>query len=423
LSREERIALKNRGDDKRTEKEHQDMRRTATLTLCVALGLVSGGPPATAQAPPSPPPRAAVFDAAAPMAILTDAETGQVLWAREAGRRHALASLTKLMQMLLVMEALEEGRLSLSDQATASRRAASFGGSSMWLREDERFTVDDLLKGVAVASGNDASVMLAEFMSGTEEAFVAEMNRRAAELGLRNTHFVNSTGLPAPRGEEGNYSTAAELAALARELLKHPRILRYTSLRAWQIRGGQNRFENTNRLLGRYEGADGLKTGHTEEAGWSLVATARRDGRRLIAVVMDAGSDAARLSQAGALLDYGFEGFAPAAVVRRGERVATFRLPRGGRPVVAVAGRDLVVAAARGKPLAAEPVFTRRKGLRLPLAAGETVGELRARWPDGALSAPVPAVAFGPVKPVNPVVAGILAAGRWLLHVLTLGRR
>ncbi len=399
------------------------MQRTPSLILCLALGLALGGPPAATQAPPRAPAPPPAFDLAVPMAILTEAKTGQVLWAKEPDRRHALASLTKLMQMLLVMEALDDGRLSLTDRVTASRRAATFGGSSMWVKEGEQFTVDDLLKGIAVASANDASVMLAESMSGTEEAFVAEMNRRAAELGLRNTHFINSMGLPAPEGREGNYSTAAELAALARELLKHPRILRYTALREWEIRGGKNRFENTNHLLGRYGGADGLKTGHTEEAGWSLAATARRGGMRLIAVILDAASDAARVSQAAALLDYGFQRFAPVPVVRRGERVATFDLPRGGRPVVAVAGRDLVLVAERGERPAATAVFTRRKGLRLPLEAGEVVGEVRVRLPDGTLTAPIPAVAAGPVKRVNPVVAVLLAVGRWLLHALTLGRR
>ncbi|MDI6871192.1 MAG: D-alanyl-D-alanine carboxypeptidase family protein [Bacillota bacterium] len=396
----------------KARRPHWTALRAAAASLCLAI-LLAGGAPSAAQG----------FDVPAPMGILTEAETGQVLWAKDAGRRHPPASLTKLMQMLLVMEALEARRLSLTDRVTASRRAASFGGSSMWVREGEQFSVDDLLKAVAVASANDASVMLAEFLSGTEEDFVAAMNRRVAELGLRDTRFVNSTGLPAPRGQEGNYSTAADLAVLARELLKHPRILLYTSLRRWEIRNGQNRFENTNRLLDRYEGADGLKTGHTAEAGWCLAATARRGGMRLIAVILDAGSDAARVAQAAALLDYGFTHFALVPVVRRGGRVATFDLPRAGRPVVAVAGRDVTVVAERGKRPAAKVVFTRRKGLKPPISTGQVVGEVRLRLADGTLTPPVPAVAQREVKRVNPVVAFLLMVGRWLLHVVTLGRR
>ncbi|MGE5553430.1 MAG: D-alanyl-D-alanine carboxypeptidase family protein [Betaproteobacteria bacterium] len=403
------------------------MKKVSSLTLSLTLALILGTAPLGAQTPSSSPagpsPGGAAFDIAAPMGILTEAETGQVLWAKNADRRHPPASITKLMQLLLVMEALDAGRISLADQVTASHRAATFGGSSMWVKEGERFTVEELLKGVAVASANDASVMLAEFMSGSEEAFVERMNRRAAKLGLQNTRFVNSMGLPAPKGQEGNYSTARDIAVMSRELLRHPRVLRYTASRRWEIRDGKNRFENTNHLLGRYEGVDGLKTGHTEEAGWCLVATAQRGGRRLIAVVLDAASDAERVSQAAALLDYGFNRFTRVPLVRQGEKVASFPLPRGGRPVVAVAGRELTVIAPRGTRPLAKVVFTRRRDLGLPLQAGQEVGGIRARLADGTWTASVPAVAKQEVKRVNPVVAALLALGRWLLHVLTLGRR
>lgn len=393
--------------------------------VCLAALLAAGPGLAAAKAPAALPdrsPAATGFDIAAPAGILTEALTGQVLWAKDAHRRFPPASITKLMQMLLVMEELDAGRISLSDRVTASRRAASFGGSSMWLKEGEQWTVDELLKGIAVASANDASVMLAEFLSGSEEAFVERMNRRAAELGLENSHFVNTTGLPAPRGQEGNYSTAADLAVIARELLKHPRVLRYTSLRQWVIRGGKNRFENTNHLLGRYAGADGLKTGHTAEAGWSLAATAERHGFRLISVVLDAGSDAARVAQSAALFDYGFSRFTTAPVVRRGQTVATFNLPRGGRPVTAVAARDAALVAARGMKPQAKVVFVRRKGLAPPITPGQAVGEVRLRLPDGTLTPPVPAVAKNEVRRINPLVAFLLMVGRWLLHVITLGR-
>lgn len=401
---------------------------TLALALVVPLALGWGGSPVAAQqrspaVPPGRTPAATGFDLAAPAGILTEATTGEVLWAKDADRRYPPASITKIMQFLLVLEALDSGRIHLDDKVTASHRAATFGGSSLWVKEGEQFTVDDLLKGVAVASGNDASVMLAEYLSGTEENFVVAMNRRAAELGLKDTHFVNSMGLPPPRGEEGNYSTAAEIAIMAKELLGHPRILRYTSLKHWEIRGGKNKFDNTNGLIGTYPGADGLKTGHTEEAGWSLCATAERGGLRLISVVLDTKSDAARVAQSAALLDYGFGHYAPVPVVKKGAEVATFELPRAGRPVVAVAARDLSLVAPRGQRPTATPVFTRRPGLKPPLKAGEKVGEIRLRLPDGRLTTPAPAVAQSEVKRVNAVVAVLLAIGRWLLHVVTLGRR
>lgn len=374
-------------------------------------------------APPKRTPEATGFDIPAPAGILTEALSGQVLWEKNADRRYPPASITKLMQMLIVMEAIDSGRISAAHKVTASHRAATFGGSSMWLKEGEQWTVDELLKGIAVASANDASVMMAEFISGSEEAFVDLMNRRARELGLKDTHFVNSMGLPVPPGQQGNYSTPREIAIIARELLNHPRVLKYTSTRTWVIRNGQNRFENTNHLLGRYEGADGLKTGHTEEAGWSLAATAERQGLRLISVVLDAGSDDARVAQSAALLDYGFSRFSPVPVVRQGQTVATFNLPRGGRPVVAVAGRQMVLVAERGRRPNAQVVFTRRKGLQPPIRSGQQVGEVRLRLPDGTLTSAVPAVAKSEVKRVNPVVAFLLAAGRWLLHIITLGRR
>lgn len=386
--------------------------RSRVLALCLTLGWAAWGGPAETG-----------FAFTAPAGILTEALTGQALWAKEADRRYPPASITKLTQLLLVMEALDAGRIRFSDEVTASHRAATFGGSSMWVKEGERFTVDDLLKAVTVASANDGSVMLAEFLSGSEENFVAAMNRRVAQLGLKNTHYANSMGLPAPKGETGNYSTAADIAVISRELLAHPRILHYTALQKWEIRGGKNKFENTNHLLERYPGADGLKTGHTEEAGWSLAATAERGGLRLIAVVLEAGSDEARVSQAAALLDYGFGHFAPVPVVRKGETVGTFDLARAGRPVVAVATRDLSLVAEKGQRPTATVVFTRRKGLRPPINGGQTVGEVRLRLTNGTLTTPIPAVAKATVKRVNPVVAFLLFLGRWLMHLVTLGRR
>ncbi|MGE5507147.1 MAG: D-alanyl-D-alanine carboxypeptidase family protein [Chitinophagales bacterium] len=393
--------------------------RLAMVLLLLAFVLAFPALGALAQAPAG----GGGFDIPAPSGILVEATSGQVLWSKNPDEPRPPASITKIMQLLLVMEAVDSGKIKLTDKVTASHRAATFGGSSMWVKEGEQFTVDDLLKAVSVASANDGSVMLAEYLAGSEEAFVDRMNERARELGLTHTYFMNSMGLPAIKGQQGNRTTAREIAIMAQELLKHKRILNYTSIRHWEIRGGKNKFDNTNHLLGRYPGVDGLKTGHTEEAGWSLVATAKRGGTRLIAVVLDAGSEEARVTQAGAELDYGFRNFVRQPVVRKGEEVASFTVPRGGRPVVAVAAAELAVLALRGQKAAAEATFVRRPNLTPPIKAGQVVGEVRLRMPGVKLSGSVPAVAREEVKRANQIVSFLQAIWRAFVHVITLGRR
>lgn len=237
--------------------------------------------------------------------VLMEKETGTLLCASHAHDKLEPASVTKVMTMLLVMEALDDGRLSPEEPVTVSAHAASMGGSQIYLKEHEQMTVHDLLKAVAVVSGNDAAVALAEHLAGTEEAFVEQMDRRAAELGMEDTHFVNCTGLPAA----GHVTSAYDIALMSRALIQHPSIRDYTTIWMDSIRDGAFQLSNTNRLIRFYQGATGLKTGSTDQAGYCLSATAERDGMELIAVVLGAPTSAKRFDGAKALLDYGFASY------------------------------------------------------------------------------------------------------------------
>ena len=239
-------------------------------------------------------------------AVLMEKETGTVLYGQEAHKKLEPASVTKVMTLLLVMEAVDSGALSTQDVVTVSPRAASMGGSQVYLKEGEQMTVDDLLKAVAVASGNDAAVALAEHLAGSEEAFVARMNQKAAELGMADTCFVNCTGLPAA----GHLTSAYDIALMSRALiLEHPSVRAYTTIWMDSLRGGQFQLTNTNKLIRFYQGATGLKTGSTDAAGYCLSATAERDGMELIAVVLKSPTSETRSAAATALLNYGFANY------------------------------------------------------------------------------------------------------------------
>ena len=251
---------------------------------------------------------AAVEDAPLPElscagAILMEKETGTILFEQQAHTPLAPASVTKIMTMLLVMEALDSGAISKDDIVTVSSTAAGMGGSQVYLKQGEQMRVDELLKCVAVVSGNDCAVALAEHIAGSESAFVEQMNRRAAELGMTNTRFLNCTGLPAP----GHLTTAHDIALMSRELIRsHPSIRDYTTVWMDTIRNGEFGLTNTNRLIRFYPGATGLKTGSTDDALYCMSATAERDGMELIAVVMKSPTTAQRFADAQTLLDYGF---------------------------------------------------------------------------------------------------------------------
>lgn len=240
-------------------------------------------------------------------AILMEQSSGKVLFEYNADEALPPASVTKVMTILLVLEAIDEGKITIDDPVTVSAYATSMGGSQIYLKENEVMSVSDLLKAVVVASANDAAVALAEHLYGTEEAFVARMNERAAELGMANTNFCNTNGLDDT--DTGHLTSARDIAIMSREVLKHPLIFDYSTIWMDSVRNGEFGLTNTNRLIRFYHGANGLKTGSTSKAGFCISATAERDGMQLIAVIMGAPSRDTRNALAASLLDFGFANY------------------------------------------------------------------------------------------------------------------
>ncbi len=238
-------------------------------------------------------------------AIMIEATTGEILFQKNANEKLAPASMTKMMSMLLIMEEIEKGNLKWDEEITASENASKMGGSQIFLKAGEKMTVTDMLKGIAIASGNDATVAMAERIAGSEENFVKKMNAKARELGLKNTNFVNSTGLTA----DNHYSSAYDMSLIAKELIKHEKILEFTGTYEDYLRKDTDNpfwLVNTNRLVRFYQGVDGLKTGFTDEAGYCLTATAKKDNMRLITVVMNEPTTSSRSSDTTKMLDYGY---------------------------------------------------------------------------------------------------------------------
>ncbi|PTQ51613.1 MAG: D-alanyl-D-alanine carboxypeptidase [Brockia lithotrophica] len=311
-------------------------------------------------------------------AILIEATTGAVLYEKEADTPLPPASMTKVMTMLLVAEAVDAGRIRLEDRVVASERAARMGGSQVFLAPGEEMSLEDLLKSVAIASANDAAVALAEHVAGSVEQFVELMNRRARELGLEHTTFRNVHGLP----EEGHVASARDLALLGRELVRHAWILEYTGRYEDMLREGSAKpfwLVNTNRLVKFYPGMDGLKTGYTAEARYGLVATAKRGSLRFIAVVMGEPDVKTRNREVTTMLDYGFAQLEASTLYARGERVARLKVA-GGTPeeVGARAGEEVVAVFPKGKGEVVRTEVVPRVP-RAPFAAGIPVGEVVVR--------------------------------------------
>ena len=255
---------------------------------------------------------AAAIEVSAPSAMLMEKETGTILFSKDEHTKLEPASVTKVMTLLLTMEAIDAGALNWDTVITASAHACSMGGSQIWLKENEQMTVEDMVKAVCVVSANDCAVALGEAISGSEEAFVEKMNQRAAELGMADTTFCNATGLPA----EGHVTSAHDIALMSRELmLNHPEIRTYTTIWMDSLRGGTSELVNTNKLIRFYEGATGLKTGSTDSALYCLSGTAERDGMELISVIMKAPTSAQRFEDAKTLLSYGFSTYALKKIV------------------------------------------------------------------------------------------------------------
>lgn len=238
----------------------------------------------------------------APSAVLMEAQTGKVLLQKNEHEKRACASITKVMTLLLVMEALDKGKISLSDKVSVSEHAASMGGSQIWLKVGETMTVDELLKATVIASANDCAVVLGEYVAGSEDEFVSQMNQRAKQLGMNDTTFKNCYGLD----EDGHLTSSYDIALMSRELMKHKTIFNYTKTWMDSLRGGKTQLVNTNKLLKSYKGITGLKTGTTGKAGSCMAATAERDGVQLISVVLGCQDTKTRFASAASLLDYGF---------------------------------------------------------------------------------------------------------------------
>ncbi len=276
------------------------MKKIMSVILCIAIFAFSMCISASAEGEMP-------VEVKAKAAVLMDASTGKVLMKMNENEQLYPASVTKIMSMLLVMEALEENKIRLTDMVTAGPVAASKGGSQIWLKEGEQMSVDELLKATAVYSANDACTALGEYIAGSDEGFVIMMNERAEELGMKNTHFENCTGLDDEA--ENHLTTAYDIAIMSRELMKHELIKEYTTIWMDSLRDGKTELVNTNKLIRFYNGATGLKTGTTNKAGCCVSATATRDGTSLIAVVMGSDNSTDRFEGAKAMLNWGFANY------------------------------------------------------------------------------------------------------------------
>lgn len=314
-------------------------------------------------------------------ALLMEKETGQVLFAKEEHQRLEPASVTKIMTLLLTMEAISRGELRYEGTVTVSKNAASMGGSQVYLSEGEQITVEELLKAVCVSSGNDASVALAEQVSGVTELFVQQMNNRAKELGMVDTCFLNPTGLPA----EGHVTSAYDIALMSRELiLHHPDLRRFTTIWMDTIRGGEFGLSNTNKLIRFYEGATGLKTGSTDAAGYCISATAERSGMELIAVVLGGETSQQRFEDAKTLLNYGFSTYALADVTPAERQIVPVKLGRAPSVEAVLEAGKLLVG--KGQAGSLSQTVTLREDLVAPVEKGQTVGILTVQCGDATLA-------------------------------------
>lgn len=306
-------------------------------------------------------------------AILMEESTGNILYESNPDERLPIASVTKVMTMLLIMEAVDSGKISLDDMVTVSENAMSYGGSTMFLETGEQLTVNDMLKGIAVASANDGCVAMAEHLAGSESAFVDMMNEKAKELGMENTHFMNTNGLD----EEDHYSSARDVAIMSRELMKHETIFNYTSIWMDTLRGGKFQLANTNKLIRFYDGANGLKTGSTSKALCCLSAAAKRNDMQLIAVVLGAPTSAERFASAKSLLDYGFANYAVNTQITAGDEVQNIAVEKGvDKEVGVVAGDSCSTLVKKGQEDNITKEIKIDETITAPIEAGQKIGTM-----------------------------------------------
>lgn len=341
------------------------MKRMIALILCLCM-LTAAAIVVSAE-------ETAAVDVTAPSAVLMEVGTGQILFEKNSHEKRPPASVTKIMTMLLVMEAIDSGSVKLDDMVRCSEYAASMGGSQVYLEPNEEMTVHDMLKAVAVASGNDAAVALAEHIAGSAEGFVNMMNERAAALGMNDTHFVNCNGLDAPE----HLTSAYDIALMSRELLQHPKILEFTGIWMDSLRDGAFGLVNTNKLIRFYEGANGLKTGSTGAAKFCLSASAVRDGMNLIAVIMGADTSKNRFGDASRLLDYGFANYAVAGSLLTSEEMTPLAVTKGKAEAVEIGIEDsFKLLVGKQKLSSIEKRITRPERIEAPVAVGDVIGSV-----------------------------------------------
>nr|WP_093047343.1 D-alanyl-D-alanine carboxypeptidase family protein [Salipaludibacillus aurantiacus] len=310
-------------------------------------------------------------------AILMERDTGTVLFEKNSHEQLPPASMTKVMTMLLIMEAIEDGRLTWDDKVRTSERAASMGGSQIFLEPGEEMTVKEMMKGIAIASGNDASVAMAEHLAGSENEFAAKMNEKAKSLGLENTHFVNSNGLPA----ENHYSSAYDLAVIGKELLRHEAITEFTSLYEDYLRKDSDDpfwLVNTNKLVKFYPGVDGLKTGFTREAKYCLTASANKDGMRMISVVMGAPTPQERNRQITEMFDYAYSQYQLHTRYQPTDVLGEIKIDKGAKSLVQIVPEKPVsVLMKKGESIeGAEEKITLNNKVKAPVFEGQELGSL-----------------------------------------------
>jgi serine-type D-Ala-D-Ala carboxypeptidase (penicillin-binding protein 5/6) len=366
----------------------QPAHRGLLRVLVVSLGVVTLVSLATAgerakrrQANASEPPP---IDSA----ILMEAATGAILFEKDIHKQRAPASMVKMMLMLIVVEKLRAGELHLSDSILATAHASKMGGSQVYLREGEAFTLEEMMKAIAIASANDACVAVAEHVSGTVEGFLELMNERAKALGMDDTHFQTVHGLPATNGHPSDLTSVHDMAVLARQLTGYPELLAWSATKEDSLRGGKFILTNTNKLVYQFPGVDGLKTGFHAQAGFNVTATAQRDGLRMIAVVMGAPNSTVRFDEAKRLLAMGFNSYRKVVVVRKGAPVGPEINVSGStlRKVRAVAQEDVAVVVKKGVEKQLVTDVQVPKDLSAPAHRGQAIGEVRIKLQDQILT-------------------------------------
>ena len=309
-------------------------------------------------------------------AIMIEESTGKILYSKEIHKKVPVASLTKMVAQLIILENIEQKKIKWDDVVTVSKNASDMGGSQIYLQNQEKMTVRDLFKGISMASANDATVAMAEYIAGSEEEFVKQMNNRVKKLGLKDTNFKNATGLD----EDNHYSTAYDIAQIARELLTHQEILKFSGLYEDYLRKDTpNKFwlVNTNKLIRFYDKADGLKTGHTDNAKYCMAATAKRDGLRLIAIVLGAEKAKIRNQEATNLLDYGFNNTKYKVLYKKNKPIKKVKITNGSKKYLKVIPKyDVIVVYTKAEKEKGISTNIKMKKIKLPIKKGQTVGTL-----------------------------------------------